>query len=60
MYDPRAECLERPALEAVQAERLRGLLERLQRVPFYRERLAGAPAHAPLTELPFTTRSDLR
>ena len=60
MYDPQAECLERPALEAVQAERLRGLLERLQQVPFFRERLAQVPAGAALAELPFTARGDLR
>jgi phenylacetate-CoA ligase len=60
MYDPQTECLGRPALAALQQERLAVLLGRLRQVSFYRERLGEIPAGIPLADLPFTTKQDLR
>ena len=54
----------RPELETLQLERLRRLVSYLrERVPFYRERLEGAPDIRSLEDvsrLPFTRKSDLR
>ncbi|HYF93124.1 MAG TPA: phenylacetate--CoA ligase [Symbiobacteriaceae bacterium] len=55
IYDPLVECMERPALRALQERRLAHLLKRVSRVPFYSRRLKGR-----LEELPFTTKQDLR
>lgn len=64
IFQPEFETLERPALEALQLERLQALVERLRDAnPPYRERLRGiaAPrALADLAGLPFSTKSDLR
>ena len=61
------ETLERPALEALQLQRIQETLRRLERVPFYRERLRDAGVKAgdiksadDLRRLPFTTAADLR
>ncbi|GAC1417867.1 MAG: phenylacetate--CoA ligase [Candidatus Velthaea sp.] len=64
IFQPEIESLDRPALEALQAQRLRELVNRLRDAnPFYRERLA--PIDTPrdlrdLASLPFTLKSDLR
>ena len=58
----------RPALQALQLERLRAIVARVAaRVPLYRERLAAAGVRADdvrsladLTALPFTTKADFR
>lgn len=62
IFDPRAECMDAPTLEALQEERWRETLGRVSHVPFYRARLAGlkAVALADLEALPFTTKQDLR
>ena len=59
--------MDRPALEALQLKRLRETVRRLERVPFYRGKLAAAKltpdtinCAADLRRLPFTTASDLR
>jgi phenylacetate-CoA ligase len=61
------ETMDRPALEALQLKRLRETVRRLERVPFYRSKLAAAKltpdtinCAADLRRLPFTTASDLR
>jgi len=62
------ELLERPALEILQTQRLRALVERLgKRVPFYRDAFARLGISADdirsiddIRRLPFTTKSDLR
>ena len=64
IYQPEYETLERPALEALQAERLTALVERLRdaNAP-YRERLRGVTGPRDLGDLaglPFTTKADLR
>ena len=66
--DPGIEALARADLERLQLGRLQALVARLhQRVPLYRERLAGAgvtaesiKSLADLRRLPFTTSADLR
>jgi phenylacetate-CoA ligase len=68
IWDPRHECLDRPALEALQLERLRQMVAHLRRnVPHYRQRLEEAGVHednirslADLRRIPFTTKQDLR
>jgi phenylacetate-CoA ligase len=66
IWDPR-ETISRDRLEALQVERLAGLVERVARVPFYRAALAerGLGPHSirtldDLRALPFTTKEDLR
>lgn len=66
IFDP-AETLPRPELEALQLERLRGLVERVSAVRFYRDHLArhdigprGIRSLDDLRRLPFTTKADLR
>lgn len=67
IWEPETETLPRQPLEALQLERLRALLDRLARVPFYREHLAarsvGAQSIRTLADiqrLPITTKDDLR
>jgi phenylacetate-CoA ligase len=64
IFQPEFETLERPALEALQLERLQALVARLRHAnDLYRRRLRGAPAPRTLGEvasLPFTTKDDLR
>src|SRR5207253_2802861 len=66
IYEPEAETLPRERLRALQAERLRSLVDHVkQRSPLYRERLADAePADISslddLRQLPFTRKDDLR
>src|SRR6202162_1162951 len=68
MFDAGAETMPRPALAALQTERLRGVLQRAYaKVPHYRRKLdaAGvAPADlatlADIARFPFTLKSDLR
>lgn len=60
IYDPLTECMERPAMRALQERRLADQVRRVSAtVPFYRERLGAKPSPA-LEELPFTARQDLR
>jgi phenylacetate-CoA ligase len=66
IWDPR-ETISRDRLEALQVERLAGLVERVARVPFYRTTFAerGINPHSihtldDLRTLPFTTKEDLR
>ncbi len=66
IWDP-AETLSRDELEALQSRRLRDLVRRIARVPFYREALAYRELGAEdvrgledLWQLPFTTKEDLR
>jgi len=61
------ETLERPALEALQLQRLQETLRRVERVPFYRGKLLAAGLKPEemksvdgLRRLPFTTAADLR
>ena len=56
-WDKDIETLERPALLRLQSGRLSATLERAARTPFYRGKLS-ASAH--LSQLPFTTKEDLR
>jgi phenylacetate-CoA ligase len=64
IFAPEYETLERPALEALQTERLRDLVERLRHAnDCYRERLRGVatPTHlAEIAELPFSSKADMR
>ncbi|HNY26045.1 MAG TPA: phenylacetate--CoA ligase [Candidatus Sumerlaeota bacterium] len=68
IWDPRHECLDRPALEALQLERLRNMVAHLRKnVAFYRQRLDEAGVHedniqslADVRRIPFTTKQDLR
>lgn len=62
-----AETLPRVELEALQLERLRDLVERVARVPFYRDHLRlhditprGIRTLEDVRRLPFTTKDDLR
>src|SRR6266516_1466805 len=66
---PRGGVIFQPELEAqpvedrqqLQVERLRHQLERLRNAtPFWRAKLAGVDPDAPLAELPFTVKSELR
>lgn len=67
IWDPLHECLERQDLERLQLERLRMTLNRVAKVPCYREKFQQAgigpdDVHslADLSRLPFTTKEDLR
>jgi phenylacetate-CoA ligase len=68
VWNAEIECAARPALEALQLERLQAQVARvIERVPFYREafRAAGVCAQdvrslADLARLPFTLKSDFR
>jgi phenylacetate-CoA ligase len=64
IFQPEFETLERDALEALQLERLRALVERLREANgLYRERLRGVKSPAALAdcaELPFSTKADMR
>jgi len=64
IFQPEYETLERPALEALQLERLQALVERLRGAnEIYRERLRGVAAPRSLeelAELPFSTKADMR
>lgn len=64
IFQPEFETLERSALEALQLERLRGLVERLRNAnDAYRERLRGVKTPESLGDLaalPATTKADLR
>jgi phenylacetate-CoA ligase len=64
IFQPEYETLERPALEALQRERLHALIERLRGAnDVYRERLRGVQAPRSLEDvatLPMTTKDDLR
>jgi len=66
IWDP-AETLPREALEALQSRRLREIVQRLARVPFYRDAFAHREIEprevrglSDLWQLPFTTKEDLR
>ena len=64
IFQPEFETLERHALEALQLERLRALVERLGDAnDIYRERLRGVAIPGSLDEvaaLPFSTKADMR
>lgn len=64
IFQPEFETLERPALEALQLERVAALVERLRDANvLYRNRLRDVPAPRALdalATLPFTTKDDLR
>ncbi len=64
IFQPEFETLERHALEALQLDRLRALVERLRDANgLYRERLRGVAGPAALSDLqglPFSTKADLR
>jgi phenylacetate-CoA ligase len=64
IFQPEFETLEREALEALQLERLRDLVERLRHAnDLYRERLRGVATPATLADcaqLPFSTKADMR
>ena len=67
IWDPLHECLERKDLERLQLERLRSTLERVAKVPCYKDKFAAAgisPAdiHSldDMAKLPFTIKEDLR
>jgi phenylacetate-CoA ligase len=66
IYEPELETLPRERLRALQAARLRGVLQYVkERVPLYLERLADADPHDfeavdDLRRLPFTRKDDLR
>ena len=66
-WQPEMETLDRPALEALQLQRLQDTVRRLERVPFYRGKFLaaglkpdGIKSAADLRRLPFTTAADLR
>ncbi|MFB1486286.1 MULTISPECIES: phenylacetate--CoA ligase family protein [unclassified Thiocapsa] len=67
IWDPDAETLPRDGLEALQLERLRELVARVARVPFYRDHFAhleigphSIRSLADVRRLPLTTKDDLR
>jgi phenylacetate-CoA ligase len=64
IFEPEFETMPRERLRGLQHERLRTLVATLrERVPLYRERLAGAPELRALDDLrllPFTRKDDLR
>jgi len=67
IWDPLHECLERKDLERLQLERLRSTLERVAKVPCYKNKFAAAgispgDIHSldDMAKLPFTTKEDLR
>ena len=68
-YDEKIETMPRPEMEALQLKRLRKTVDYvLERVPFYRERLASAGIRSgedirslkEIEKIPFTTKEDLR
>jgi len=67
IWDPLHECLERSDLERLQIERLRDTLERVSKVPCYRDKFAKAGISVEdihsltdVSRLPFTTKEDMR
>lgn len=63
IYNPQMECMDRPALRRLQAERLGETLRRVASVPFYADRIPKGGAVVPAEEtdnLPFTTKQDQR
>lgn len=63
IFEPELETMGPERLRALQSERLQGVVERVrERVPFYRERLAGIEVASldDLPKLPFTRKADLR
>lgn len=67
IWDPLHECLERKDLQHLQLERLRTTLDRVAKVPCYREKFLQAGVKSSdihslqdLNKLPFTTKEDLR
>jgi phenylacetate-CoA ligase len=62
MFRPEVEAQDPGERAELQRRRLRDLLERLLAVdsPYWRAKLAGLEPDAPLEELPFTTKSELR
>ncbi|RKT44651.1 phenylacetate--CoA ligase family protein [Thiocapsa rosea] len=67
IWDPDAETLPRDGIEALQVERLRELVTRVARVPFYRDHFAhreigphSIRSLADIRRLPLTTKDDLR
>jgi phenylacetate-CoA ligase len=67
IWDPDAETLPRDGIEALQLERLRELVTRVARVPFYRDHFAhreigphSIRSLADVRRLPLTTKDDLR
>jgi phenylacetate-CoA ligase len=62
MFRPEAEAQDPAERAELQRRRLRDLLARLCHVdsPYWREKLDGLEADAPLEEVPFTTKSELR
>jgi phenylacetate-CoA ligase len=67
IWQPALECLPRPQLRALQAERLRAAVARAARVPFYKEQFAKLgltpeqiTSADDVRRLPFTTKADLR
>jgi phenylacetate-CoA ligase len=64
IFQPEYETLERHALEALQLERLQGMVERLRDAnAIYAQRLAGVAAPRSLEDLaglPFSTKTDMR
>jgi phenylacetate-CoA ligase len=67
IWDPLHECLERKDLERLQLERLRSTLERVSKVPCYKDKFAASgispdDIHSldDMAKLPFTTKEDLR
>ena len=63
IFEPEHETMPPERLRALQAERLRDVVARVrERVPFYRERLAGVSVESleDLPTLPFTRKTDLR
>jgi phenylacetate-CoA ligase len=67
IWDPLHECLERKDLERLQLERLRSTLERVAKVPCYKDKFAASgispdDIHSldDMAKLPFTTKEDLR
>lgn len=68
MWNRKLECMARPELNALQLERLKNIVARVQSaVPFYKERLAASGVSADsiqtladLRRIPFTRKADLR
>ena len=67
IWDPLHECLDRKDLERLQLERLRSTLERVAKVPCYKDKFAASglspgDIHSldDMAKLPFTTKEDLR
>ena len=67
IWQPELECMPRPQLLALQAERLRSAVAHASRLPLYRERFAKLgltpeqfKSVDDVRRLPFTTKADLR